>query len=1093
VYTFCSTNVNQDNQVSSAQFPQLFSSGIGMMTYFGHSNASALGFNLDDPTIYNNQGKYPVFYVNGCYAGNYYIFDAGRLSQSKTLSEAYVLTPEKGSIAFVASTSYGIVNYLAVHLSALYSLIAVGDYGKQIGIIQAGAAQGLLNQLPNDFLARCDAEEMNIDGDPAVILSSAKLPDYDVEAPMVRISPAFISVSNNSFTVNATFQNLGKATNDSITILITRTYPNGSTTTLYQKKVPGFYYQDSVQITVPIISTRDKGQNYITVTVNAGNVVPEVTYTNNTVTTGVYIYQDALSPIYPYNYAIINNPTQKLWASTANPLAPLTQYVMEIDTTELFNSPALVTKYLTSIGGALEFDPGISYRDSTVYYWRTSIVPTRTGIIPPASSQYQWNEFSFIYIDPTNSSAGFNQSHYYQHLQSTADSMSMAPNRLWQFGTHLNNLYVTQTIFPTGGVDDADFGVSVNGDEYIQSACLGYSLIFNVFNPVTFQAWKNVNASGNNLYLSGSASANCKPSRNWNFEFSYMTPQGRNLMKQFMDSIPNGYYVVVRNIPGSTYGSNVYAPTWEGDTSIYGANNTLYSRLLGAGFTTINQFDTPRAFVFVYQKGNLAFTPQSKFTLGIYDNITLSVNCPSSNTSGNVLSPKFGPAKAWTQLHWRGYSLESPSTDQVNLQVLGVDTLGNQTPIYSLGLASQDFDISAINAKQYPYLQLQMRAVDTVNGTPYQLKYWRLNYLPVPEGALAPNLFLSTQDTLGFGQQYNFGIAFKNVSITNFDSMLVNLSVIDKNNVTHPIPIPRKKALVSGDTLKITNLINTSLYPGANTLYLFVNPNNDQPEQYLFNNFLYQNFYVKVDQTNPLLDVAFDGVHILNGDIVSARPHIQIKLTDESKYLLLNDTSDVTVQLIYPDGSIHPYYYRSDTLRFTPAVSANNNVATVDFYPVFSTQANPEGDTYELLVTGKDKSGNPAGTTAYQVSFKIITKAMISNLLNYPNPFTTSTAFVFTITGSEVPQNIKIQILTITGKVVREITKDELGPLHVGTNITEFKWDGTDQYHQRLANGVYLYHVVTNLNGKSLDKYTATGDNTDQFFTKGYGKMYLMK
>ena len=48
---------------------------------------------------------------------------------------------------------------------------------------------------------------------------------------------------------------------------------------------------------------------------------------------------------------------------------------------------------------------------------------------------------------------------------------------------------------------------------------------------------------------------------------------------------------------------------------------------------------------------------------------------------------------------------------------------------------------------------------------------------------------------------------------------------------------------------------------------------------------------------------------------------------------------------------------------------------------------------------------------------------MISNLLNYPNPFTTSTAFVFTITGSEVPQNMRIQILTITGKVVREIPK----------------------------------------------------------------------
>ena len=114
-------------------------------------------------------------------------------------------------------------------------------------------------------------------------------------------------------------------------------------------------------------------------------------------------------------------------------------------------------------------------------------------------------------------------------------------------------------------------------------------------------------------------------------------------------------------------------------------------------------------------------------------------------------------------------------------------------------------------------------------------------------------------------------------------------------------------------------------------------------------------------------------------------------------------------------------------------------------------------------------------------------------MLNYPNPFTTSTAFVFTITGSEIPQNLRIQIMTITGKIVRDITKDELGPLRIGRNITEFKWDGTDQYGQKLANGVYLYRVITNLNGKSLDKYKAPDDNTDKYFNKGYGKMYLMR
>jgi flagellar hook assembly protein FlgD len=99
----------------------------------------------------------------------------------------------------------------------------------------------------------------------------------------------------------------------------------------------------------------------------------------------------------------------------------------------------------------------------------------------------------------------------------------------------------------------------------------------------------------------------------------------------------------------------------------------------------------------------------------------------------------------------------------------------------------------------------------------------------------------------------------------------------------------------------------------------------------------------------------------------------------------------------------------------------------------------------------------------------------------------------FTITGSEIPENIKIQILTVTGKIVREITKDELGPLHIGRNITEYKWDGNDQYGQRLANGVYLYRVVTTLKGSRMQKFTDKGDDTDRYFNKGYGKMYLMR
>ena len=110
--------------------------------------------------------------------------------------------------------------------------------------------------------------------------------------------------------------------------------------------------------------------------------------------------------------------------------------------------------------------------------------------------------------------------------------------------------------------------------------------------------------------------------------------------------------------------------------------------------------------------------------------------------------------------------------------------------------------------------------------------------------------------------------------------------------------------------------------------------------------------------------------------------------------------------------------------------------------------------------------------------------------MNYPNPFSTSTRFVFTLTGAEVPSNFKIQIMTITGKVVREIFEDELGPLHIGRNITQFAWDGKDMFGDQLANGVYLYRVLTKLNGENIKRKETSADN---YFKNGWGKMYLMR
>ena len=62
----------------------------------------------------------------------------------------------------------------------------------------------------------------------------------------------------------------------------------------------------------------------------------------------------------------------------------------------------------------------------------------------------------------------------------------------------------------------------------------------------------------------------------------------------------------------------------------------------------------------------------------LFDRIILTTDVPLPNLSANMESPVFGPAKQWKQVHWRGSSLETPSTDSIGVQVIGVDTTGNR-------------------------------------------------------------------------------------------------------------------------------------------------------------------------------------------------------------------------------------------------------------------------------------------------------------------------------------------------------------------------------------------------------------------------------
>jgi hypothetical protein len=475
--------------------------------------------------------------------------------------------------------------------------------------------------------------------------------------------------------------------------------------------------------------------------------------------------------------------------------------------------------------------------------------------------------------------------------------------------------------------------------------------------------------------------------------------------------------------------------------------------------------------------------------IGATSNLSLTTVLNTRAVAGQMTSTPVGPATAWHNINWQ---YEGDVADKATIDLYGITPDGSATLVYSTEEMATDIDISFLDATQYPFVQLLATKKDSTDFTAPQLQHWRTSFNRYPEVALDVQAHYSfIADTLQEGQEVQLEIGVTNVEESAMDSLSVHFTIIDKDNVPHLMEVPKQAPLAGGETIVVSEAFNTEGFLGDNILVIELNPNNEQPEKFRFNNILYLPFVVTADQLNPVVDVTFDGRHIIDGDLVSAEPEIILTVRDENPYLALNDTTDFYVAISYP-GAIEetPIYFNNPMLTFIPATStdaaAGSNKASIRLNPTFT-----EDGKYELSMIARDRSHNFFAVDRYTTHFEVITESSISHLFNYPNPFTTSTQFVFTLTGKEVPEYLKIQIMTISGKVVREIRQDELGPLHIGHNRTEFAWDGTDEFGNKLANGVYLYRVSSLLNGASIKKYNT---DADAFFNQyAIGKMYLLR
>ncbi|MBI9066441.1 MAG: hypothetical protein JEZ09_04045 [Salinivirgaceae bacterium] len=1055
VSTFLKTSSDPIATSKSDSIENLINGGISLMTFFGHGSTTGFDQNIDEPSAYNNTGKYPLMIANSCYSGNIFTHNA------YSTSELWALIPNKGVIAYFAMVGQGTASYLYGFTNEFYKNLSVLKYGESLGDIINTTRKNIQLQYSPGRTLKSTIQLFTLHGDPKIVLNSFELPDLVMEKKYISFTPSILTTEIDSFSVNIIVTNISRSISENFSVELIRVFQDGSEE-IYAQPVNGILFKDTIQFKLPIDRKRGQGVNQFLVTLDRNYQINELNENNNTSTTNYFISSTDLFPLIPYKYSIIPDNNITLKAATGDPFAKNQLSIFQLDTSYHFNSPELITEEISHDGGIIEWNTNQLFEKDICYFWRTAKKELN-------DEELKWSSSSFVF---ENGKSGWKQNNFGQIIENerrfieadlTDDSFIFSEVPLTLRFKNIGR--------DSPNYDGANIGYTIGnfGDyAYCQEKAAIHVVIID---SSSMDPWKS-----DYLDYGQSNYPNCIGRYAYYLIYHLDNVEvALDKILYLIDDIPEGYYVLMYTIIDGKYSQwkerHFEAfQDWGADLPRY-----LFNR---------------QPYVLFFQKGNLDKTQE--WSGNSDETISGEIDIKSNFIYGTIKSPLIGPAAYWENLSCSVSSVENNINEVNFVNLIGIDKNANEFVLLD-SLNNSTYDISDIDVNEYPYLKLEFYTKDEEFKTPGQLDFWEVTFSPVSDVAINPQRGWSFyNDTLQEGDKGTLTIPFENIGASKIDSLLVHYWFQDSKNIEHTLEYKRLKPLNAGDVIFDTINFTTLGYQGNNSIWVEINPENpnsksfDQPEMHHFNNIAQKPFFVEKDQSNPILDVTFDGVHIMNDDLVSAKPEIVIQLSDENIYIPLNDTSLLSFYIKTRNTGIEEKILITNNpeVTFIEAQLPNNKAQLIYNHEFV------EDGVYELRVRGKDQSGNESGSFDYTISFKVINESTITNVFNYPNPFSTSTRFVFELTGYELPDEMRIDILTVSGKLVKVIYLNDLGNLTIGKNITDYAWDGTDMFGDALANGVYFYRVFSKINGQNIKNRDT---NTNQYFKNGFGKIYLIR
>ncbi len=205
------------------------------------------------------------------------------------------------------------------------------------------------------------------------------------------------------------------------------------------------------------------------------------------------------------------------------------------------------------------------------------------------------------------------------------------------------------------------------------------------------------------------------------------------------------------------------------------------------------------------------------------------------------------------------------------------------------------------------------------------------------------------------------------------------------------------------------------------------------------------------DDQGPEISLYLNNLNFRSGDSTGPDPVLLAYLEDESG---INTTGQIGHDIVA--------FLNNDTSN--PFILNDFYQADLDSYQsgrVVFPFFNLEKGNYTLSLRAWDVHNNVSTTT---IDF-VVTSApgiKITELINYPNPFSERTRFSIEHNKPATELNILIEIFSLNGQLIRSIEENVYAS---GFNIPPIEWDGRDDGGTLLQNGIYVFRALVSTNG----------------------------